>query len=198
MNKKLMKEIIIIGGISAILVGGVAIGIFKLKNSAKDVINSTGVIEEVDKKNTDDSKHVVDNTKVSKDNNDSGDRTVLKFDLSNSIQTIYEGTVDVGITEVTYNNNTLTINAVINNNSGESINGHVSDFYIKDADDNVTKLDFFTNPTFNIDAPSGGKTQFKMVYKNIELNGDKLIVGGEFFRLGYFGDDKVINLEIGY
>lgn len=35
-----------------------------------------------------------------------------------------------------------------------------------------------------------------MIFKNLNIEGNKFTIGGEFFKLGYFGSDKKISLEV--
>ncbi|VYU56941.1 hypothetical protein [Clostridium tertium] len=190
MKKGLVKELLIIGGV-IVLVGGI---VFAVTNKTGKPSGSNEIIVNSDGKNMENEKGKnQDNKKPEKSKEDIQS---INFDLTNSKQTIFEGKVDVSLVNVEYDNDTLIIDGQVNNNSGESITGHVSNFYFKDSNEVITNLDFFENPRFNIDAPSGGKTNFQMIFKNLNIEGNKFTIGGEFFKLGYFGSDKKISLEV--
>lgn len=136
MKKGLVKELLIIGGV-IVLVGGIVFAVTKktgkLSGSNEIIVNSDGKNMENEKRENQDNKKL----EKSKE-----DIQSINFDLTNSKQTIFEGTVDVSLVNVEYDNDTLIIDGQVNNNSGESITGHVSNFYFKDSNEVITNLDF--------------------------------------------------------
>lgn len=118
------------------------------------------------------------------------------IDISKCSQTIFEGKTAVTLTSVELKGNELTIKGEIDNQFKDNVSGHVTKFYLKYKDNNVNQLDFFTNPSFNINAPAGAKTKFQMVYKDVNTSSDSVTLCGEFFALSYFGADNKIQIDV--
>ncbi|WP_066894676.1 hypothetical protein [Clostridium nigeriense] len=191
MKKGIVKELIIIGVI-VVVVGGVVLALTN-KSDLDSSSKSNEITGEINPGTSDNSSNTQNNPSNTGNKEDVKE---INFDLTNSTQSIFEGEVNVSLVKVEYKNNTLTIDGQVDNNSNESIVGHVSNFYFKDSNEVITNLDFFDNPSFNINAPSGGKTNFQMIFNNLKLEGNNFTIGGEFFKFGYFGSDKKINLEV--